>query len=231
MDAQLLEDRELAFSCRAYLYKLFSHLYAEPLKAELLGILWDEATAVSYEALCGEVLGQSFKEWLDLIQEQVALNQEQWLEEADKHCKRLFEGPGSLLAAPWASVYQAENPILFQASTLAVRAYYQAEGLAVEAGDSNEPDDHISLELAFMAHLAEKGKDLMGEEAWAVDGQAHQFIREQLLSWLPAFKDRVEAAGLGDFYGPMTAFMVAFLEADEAYLSELLEKGAYVWGI
>jgi TorA maturation chaperone TorD len=66
---------------------------------------------------------------------------------------RLFIGPGKVLAPPYESVHFSSDRLMFQMETLQVRRWYAQFGLQSEK-IYNEPDDHIGLEMVFMAHLA-----------------------------------------------------------------------------
>src|SRR3972149_6655669 len=66
---------------------------------------------------------------------------------------RLFIGPGKVIAPPWESVFFNEARQTFQEQTLQVRNWYRRFGLEPEK-IYHEPDDHIGLELTFLAHLA-----------------------------------------------------------------------------
>lgn len=116
---------------------------------------------------------------------------------------RLFVGPGKVLAAPWESVYKTKERLIFQEDTLEVRNWYRRFGLESET-IYKEPDDHIGLELLFIAHLAEKG---LG----AVQAQDHQglndmlraqwqFLREHPLTWINLWAADVVEFSRTDFY-------------------------------
>ncbi len=66
---------------------------------------------------------------------------------------KLFIGPGKMHAPVWESVYFSEAHLVFQERTLEVRSWYRRFGLETERLN-REPDDHIGLELSFMARLA-----------------------------------------------------------------------------
>jgi len=68
---------------------------------------------------------------------------------------RLFVGLKKALAPPWESVYLSPSGLVFQQPTLEVRRAY------LEAAFSHDqmfeaPDDHVSLELEFLAALNER---------------------------------------------------------------------------
>lgn len=116
---------------------------------------------------------------------------------------RLFAGGGLAPIAPWESVYYTEERVLFSESTLDVRAWYRRFGLE-PANLYHEPDDHIGLELLFLAHLAHLGLAALeegDEEALerAVQGQ-RDFCRQHLLVWAPTWCDQMVGLAFTDYY-------------------------------
>jgi TorA maturation chaperone TorD len=116
---------------------------------------------------------------------------------------RLFVGPGMVLTPPWESVFFSEERLTFQEQTLQVREWYRRYGLQVEKLH-HEPDDHIGLELEFVAHLAKMG--LLGLEQnggdaleRALDAQ-RDFLSEHLLRWALDWCAQVQAQAQNDFY-------------------------------
>lgn len=104
----------------------------------------------------------------------------------DSEYLRLFEGPGTVAAPPWESIYRSEDQILFGPTTLQVRAFYHRWGVSVEHLGST-PDDHIALELEFLLLLEERATQ--DDEAWAA---RDRFLKEHLLQWLSPFTSLVE---------------------------------------
>lgn len=116
---------------------------------------------------------------------------------------RLFLGPGKVLAAPWESVHFTEERLVFQQQTLQVRGWYSRFGLEV-VKLHQEPDDHIGLELEFLAHLAklglqaiETGNSKRFDEL--LDAQ-RKFLTEHLLKWSPIWYGLVMQHARTDFY-------------------------------
>ena len=68
-----------------------------------------------------------------------------------------------MLAPPWGSVYLDKDRLLFTEDTLKVRVYYESKGVKVSR-KYKEPDDHIGLELEFIALMLEKEKTKDAEE-------------------------------------------------------------------
>jgi putative dimethyl sulfoxide reductase chaperone len=116
---------------------------------------------------------------------------------------RLFIGPGQVLTPPWESVYFSEERLTFQKETLEVRNWYKRFGLQ-SAKVYSEPDDHIGLELEFLAHLATLGLEAF-EKNDAVkfermlDAQ-RGFLAEHLLRWAPEWCAQVHAHATTGLY-------------------------------
>lgn len=112
----------------------------------------------------------------------------------------------ALRASPCESVWLDEDNLMLQGPTFAVRALYHAHGMAV-ADWRQMPEDHLTHELAFCAHLLDAGKP----EA------ARQFANEHLLRWLPQFAERVHRRADTALYAALamlTLHAVQALRAD-----------------
>ena len=115
---------------------------------------------------------------------------------------RLFLGADRVLAPRWESVYFNEERMVFQEQTMQVRAWYRRFGL--EAANRNaEPDDHIGLELGFMAHLAQQALVALDQQDQSTFEHLlavqRDFLSKHLLMWAPQWCDLVEAQANTDF--------------------------------
>ena len=139
---------------------------------------------------------------------------------------RLFVGPGKIIAPPWESVQVDDERQLFQEETLAVRNWYRRFGLQAERLYT-EPDDHVGLELAFLAHLAQLAlaAQAAGDHARLSELLAAEraFLTEHALRWIPAWANRVvEQArtclyrGLAQVTAGVLAEVAALASAPEA---------------
>ncbi|MCC7370380.1 MAG: molecular chaperone TorD family protein [Chloroflexi bacterium] len=106
----------------------------------------------------------------------------------------LFAGPGHVPAPPWESVYRTEERLLFDWPTHAVRQAYRT--MAIRTARPDEADDHIGLELLFLALLDERAA---GGDASAATAH-RQFLREHVLQWAHRFCEDVRAAAETDFW-------------------------------
>ncbi len=99
---------------------------------------------------------------------------------------RLFiNAPDGVPAAPYASV-QLTGLMSQQPAEQALAFYHQA-GLIPNTA---EPADHLSTELAFVAHLLKEGRYAL----------LKSFLQEHLLKWFPLFRKSLEQAEPHPFY-------------------------------
>ena len=116
---------------------------------------------------------------------------------------RLFVGPGEMLAPPWESVHRSKKKLTFQEPTLQVRALYEAFGVQAPALH-REPDDHLALELDFLATLSERAVEAAArDDGDQLEGclRAQQaFLRDHLLAWAPVCLALVETHAETDYY-------------------------------
>jgi TorA maturation chaperone TorD len=115
----------------------------------------------------------------------------------------LFIGPGPLLAPPYESVHRSRDHLLFEEVTFEVRAAYRAYARVAPALNK-EPDDHLGLELDFLAHLCVRaldGLDAGDEDATDAALAAQQsFLTEHTLIWGPECLRLVREHATTDFY-------------------------------
>jgi TorA maturation chaperone TorD len=119
---------------------------------------------------------------------------------------RLFIGPGKVLAPPYESVHFSPDRLMFQKQTLRVRQWYARFGLQSEK-IYNEPDDHIGLELVFMAHLATQAAAAAKEgDSDTLDRMLEaqrDFASKHLLRWAFRWCDQVCEHARTDFFRGM----------------------------
>lgn len=116
---------------------------------------------------------------------------------------RLFIGLDVHHTAPWESVYFNRERLVFQEQTIQVREWYARFGLQSE-NFGKEPDDHIGLEMLFIAHLASLALQAIEQNDETKLNeilQAQQdFLSEHLLRWGPVWAKLVKQHAATDFY-------------------------------
>lgn len=117
--------------------------------------------------------------------------------------RRLFVGPGTMLACPWESVHCGDEGLVFDEAAIEVRAAYAAFGL-VAPGGGREPDDHIGLECSFVAELSLATLDALEAGDAATGGEfaaaGRRFVDEHLGAWAPELGELIVAGAQTAFY-------------------------------
>ncbi len=141
---------------------------------------------------------------------------------------RVFFGMGPLTARhafPYESVYTSDKGILMQDAYAQVARTYREHQLAKDASFT-EPEDHIAVELAFMATLADRTVAFLArgaeEAADETVRQQRAFARGHLLNWIDRFCADLRIAATGGFYEALAVFTLSFVEADAGLLDEML---------
>jgi putative dimethyl sulfoxide reductase chaperone len=127
---------------------------------------------------------------------------------------KLFLGPFEILAAPWASYYLEDEPLLMGATSQYAAMAYANAGLA-PSGVLKDAPDHISHELEFMYYLA-FGMAQTGDSVW--HERQVEFWRQHLGRWLPPLADVIEKAEVHPFYDTLSETLLAFARSEDASL-------------
>jgi putative dimethyl sulfoxide reductase chaperone len=132
---------------------------------------------------------------------------------------RLFRGPERMKAPPYESVHRSKEHLVFEQETMQVRAAYAEFGLTAPRLGA-EPDDHIGLELSFVATLAVHGMDAMeaGDdlELARVLRALVAFLDEHLLAWAPRCLAQAADGSTTLFYQGVAALGLGTLELARA---------------
>jgi TorA-specific chaperone len=138
---------------------------------------------------------------------------------------RLFLAMSAKPVPPYESVYTSQKGLLKQ------EAWQQVVSEYAEAGFSRDeefvlPEDHIALELEFMAIL---GKQCAKEfTAGNKDGASrllkrqHAFLKQHLLNWVPRFCNDVLATTTSAYYKGIAQTTREVIAQDDELLAELI---------
>jgi TorA maturation chaperone TorD len=137
---------------------------------------------------------------------------------------RMFIGSGMPQAPPWESVYRTKERSMFGPHTFEVRSFYERFGLVSERRD-REPEDHIGLELEFMAYLSGRHGACLRrgdpEEAATSLQAQRDFLGDHLLPWAPQFCQDVSRSAESDFFVGVAYLTEGFLTWDDRFLREV----------
>ena len=120
---------------------------------------------------------------------------------------RLFIAAGGGIAAPlYQSCHQGENHVMGD-SALAMRDRLDQAGLEV-ALDSNEPPDHISIQLEYLYHLLASA---WSGETPPLEAEGRAFAAQTMLPWATLFCDALAKADASTVYACAGKLTVATL--------------------
>jgi len=170
--------------------------------------------------------GEQTEPHLDFLRSifEKSADSDDYLEQLDIEFTRLFVGPGQNPAPPYASFY-LNGATLMGPEALTVRSFYLDWGMVPLELD-RVPDDHISLELAFMGYLCGEANaaliDQDVRQSQALFEAQLEFMHNHLLTWVPHFCSEVISATHEDFFIGLSRLTQTQLEADSNLLADLI---------
>lgn len=211
--ARSVEEELEVQSARRYLYALGQLLLGSEPTAERLASL-DAGLIAEAIAICGLPDDAGLAEALAMLGENI--------EGARALYTRLLIGPVTPTATPWESTYRSHSKALFRQETLDVRNAYRTQGLLPQAYPK-VADDHIAIELGFLAALAERmAEGLQTGDAQAVAAAreaSRAFVDEHLSRWAAAYADDLAVEAPGSAYAAAARLMAELAKRDAALLA------------
>jgi putative dimethyl sulfoxide reductase chaperone len=131
---------------------------------------------------------------------------------------RLFLGPPSALAKPYASVWiKGDDSALMQDSTVALQALYAEGGFDI-ADDFLELPDHVAAEMEFLYLLIFRENETRAAGDTPSRARFAQlrrrFLQEHLGRWLGPFMLALHAGAQTDFYELLAELTEAFVRIE-----------------
>lgn len=232
MSENLLDDETRAglaalMESRANVYRLLSRCFRSEVDEALARELADEFAFESDDA--------TLEAALDTMRAAVAGADEGALEMLAVTFDRVFFGMGPLTARhafPYESVYTSDRGIMMQEAYASMTRTLHEQALAKDAAFT-EPEDHLAVELAFMATLADRTVAFLGARDETGDVAAAETVRQSLafaqnhlLNWVGRFSSELAVAAAPDgadgFYVALAHFTERFVEGDATLLEETL---------
>ncbi|WP_101722078.1 TorD/DmsD family molecular chaperone [Eggerthella timonensis] len=215
---------EALLVARAYAYELFHKTFGgEPTEALLAVISSPETEDVLDEYAAESETLANLKAFARGLEKKVG--GEGFLDEVRDEFARFFEGPADLPALPWESTYVGNESTVFQASTLAVREAYRAQGLRATCF-KRMPDDHVSIMCSFMSLLALRTLDALrsrdGEAMRALLAAQRAFVDDHMANWLPAYAANACHVRIAHLYPQFAQGIAAFAQVESAFLPKAL---------
>ncbi len=147
-------------------------------------------------------------------------------EELDVDFARIFLGMNSKGAFPYESVYRSKLGLLMQDPFDEVRAFYNKTGVTKNSC-LPEPDDHIGIELAFMATLAHQAgmalKNGNKQEALTHLEQQREFLRQHLSPWVLSLCMDIQEVAWTEFFKSLASLLEAWVCSDQEELDRAIK--------
>ncbi len=138
----------------------------------------------------------------------------------------LFLGVRQIPPHPSESAYMSTDHLIMQKPRDDVMMLYRAMGFE-KAKEFTEPEDHIALELQFMANLCEKTTEAMKsnktEDARKYLEAQRNFLNEHLGKWVPSLAADIFKGGRREFYKAVAKVTKGFVAMDSEMVQELLD--------
>lgn len=222
------EEIQTVLLARTYFYQVCQVVFGDDPSEELLDAFFSEATEDAF-SLFTSVEPEKCAAALAAYEEckaACAADRAAFLEKAQRDYMHQLIGPNELKAPPWECVYISKERMLFQESTLRVRQYYRSEGF-LPTQYPHVSDDHIAIELDFMAKLGKKSEEALtaGEDAEykRLLGSQRTFLTTHLLKWVADYAADLAKEAPGSLYACAAAMCAAVLPIDADLLGELGE--------
>jgi putative dimethyl sulfoxide reductase chaperone len=213
--AETSSDPATRAAARAQLYRLLAAIFGHEPQRDLLDGLY-----------CETVQTLLFRSDLDLGEEFLANPPATLQNELAEEYTRLFLGPGKHISPHESVQLRRGSGTLWGEETVLVKRFIEAAGFDFE-DDFNGIPDHISVELEFLAKLAEAEA-----EAWAADNGAsannilewqRDFISRHAGKWMPGFCTKVAKEARLPFYRVFSKVLKAFLVGEKMAISADLQ--------
>lgn len=130
-------------------------------------------------------------------------------------------------AVPYESVFTSEGHLMMQESRDDVVRRYAADGFAVNP-DIHEPEDHLSFELEYLAHMSGRALAALEHDDLATVRanlqRQREFIDAHLLNWIGDLHDVAEAYAKTTFYTGMLLVAQGALEQSRELLDDVVAQ-------
>lgn len=202
---------------REALYRLLSQLYMLEVDESMLAALKN----MSFPRDCAEA---DMAEGYALMAGWLAEHGSEDLDDLAVDYARLFLSAGVAdgnAAFPYESVYTSGSRLMMQDARVFAVAEYARKGLAFRTDTYHVPEDHLAIELDFMAFLI--GEALAAEDEAALEKSLAEqagFLKAHLLNWISLFCGDLNKLAQTDFYKGLGKLTRGFLNLERKLLSE-----------
>lgn len=125
----------------------------------------------------------------------------------------LFSGPEAI-APPWESVWRERDKLLFGECTAQVASLYADWALAIIDG-RRQPEDHLGLEISFLAWLLQNKLEhpgILAQSGQTLDEAIAGILNGHILEFAPQVLEKAAANATTAYYAAVCKLCMALLE-------------------
>jgi anaerobic sulfite reductase subunit A len=216
---------------RCGVYTFLAKMYEREVTTELLRELSSSSSPLIQIGDLGELekgkLKEGFQTLRGYLQGLAGRNLEEVRLELAAEYADLFLGIAGKPPHPSESVYSSNDHLVMGKARDEVLDFYRKAGLE-KVKEFTEPEDHIAIELNFMALLCQRTVDVLeGNDKKKANEYLRiqkDFVEKHLAQWVPQLaKDVLEQAEV-DFYKGVAMITDGFIEMEKRTIDELLGR-------
>jgi putative dimethyl sulfoxide reductase chaperone len=227
MQKQISKDISKYQHVRGDVYFLLSRLFLEEPEQGFMNRLADAEFFQEFGVAENDEIIEGTKLLQEFLEGYLRGEPHQGIEELKVEYTRLLIGTDTFPSPPWESVYCSEDRMIFGKETLEVRNDYGKFGLSF-IRKTNEPDDHVGLELEFLYHLCKETEKAIGEDDWlrviSILEAQRDFFDKHVNVWTPQFFNDLFENATSLYYRGVAKFTSGFLKWDYRLLLELIKE-------
>lgn len=199
------------------------HFFARFFQKEIDEAFYEQLKHIEFPAEREENALTEFQDALLRLNEYFEYDAGESLEDLAADYAKTFLGAGNAqgeAAFPYESVYTSPKKIMMQDAWNQVCDIYDAKGIErnQEAGDLLE--DHIAMEMEFMAYLCDETSQYT--ETLAGLEEQREFLNKHLLNWAPEFCLDIKYHADTEFYRMVGQLTTGFLQLDSFILDKMI---------
>ncbi len=206
---------------RRNLYHLFSRLFQSEVDEEFLKVL----EKVQFPVNRKENALTEFQDALLRLNEYFEYDAGESIEDLAADYAKTFLSAGNAAgkaAFPYESVYTSPKRIMMQDAWNQMCDLFEIKGVAKDDMCQDLLEDHIAMQLDFMAFLCDETSELT--ETLAGLEEQREFLNTHLLNWVPEFCLDIKEHADTEFYRMVGQLTTGFLQLDSFILDSMIAE-------
>jgi len=159
-----------------------------------------------------------FADYLRAIEQAISGAKEaEQLAMAREYTRLFVDAFPDAIAPPYGSFYLQKEGLVPTRTISEVLRFYHGAGFSLK-GNLHDLPDHVANELEFMAFLASKESQALGNERIKSEEIQMNFLSRFILPWVPTFCEKMVEHSCHPFYGYLGNLTKEFINFEKNYL-------------